>query len=82
MKTMVASYLSKGALSERESAVLAGMLVEVLIDGIRRGASFDTLSTEMLDLWLNLSVVFFRLEQIPEAKEKLLDCIRQLHAES
>ena len=64
MKTMVASYLSNGALSERESTVLAGMLVEVLIDGIRHGASFDTLSTEMLDFWLNLSVVFFRLDRL------------------
>ena len=33
----------------------------------------------MLDMWLDMSVYFFRLNEVPMAKEKLLGLIRELH---
>lgn len=69
-------------LSAVEQRILAGMMVTYMTDCLKNNIDFSAVSTEMLDMWLNMSIFFFRLQDKPDAKEKLLGLIRELHGVS
>ena len=66
-------------LSAVEQRILAGMMVTYMTDCLKNNIDFSAVSTDMLDMWLDMSVYFFRLNEVPMAKEKLLGLIRELH---
>ena len=81
MKQELAEYFkSSSSLTDQEARILAGMLMVYLIDALKNGDSLETMPEELLELWLKLSVYFFCLEDVPGAGEKLLNCVRQMHA--
>ena len=59
--------------------MLATITLRYLIYQLQTGADFSEMSTEMLQLWIDMSVCFFRLENVPDASERLLDTVRALH---
>ena len=66
-------------LSALETELLADFLLRYYVYKMQHGADFSEVSTEMLRTWLDMSVTFFRLDGVPDAKERLLDAVRELH---
>ena len=68
-------------LNELEMDILAGMTVSFFVYFLNHEIDETELSTRMLDTWLNMTAYFFRVDDVPEAKEKLLTLIGQMHRE-
>ena len=68
-------------LNELEMDILAGMTVSFFVYFLNHEIDEAELSTRMLDTWLNMTAYFFRVEDVEDAKEKLLALIGQMHRE-
>ena len=68
-------------LNELEMDILAGMTVSFFVYFLNHEIAEEELSTRMLDTWLNMTAYFFRVDDVEEAKERLLTLIGQMHQE-
>ena len=83
MCRMFAGYVQRSgsALNDLEADIFSGMIVRVLVHFLNEEIDVRELSAVTLDMWLNMSLFFFRVEQVPDAKERLLQLIGSMHTE-
>ena len=83
MRALFVDYLRKSnaRLSKLEMDILAGMTVSFFVYFLNHEIAEEELSTRMLDTWLNMTAYFFRVDDVEEAKERLLTLIGQMHQE-
>lgn len=81
MRTLMKEYLLKSSdtLSPLSAEILSGVMLRYLLDKLQSGGDFSEMSTEMLNIWLDMSLYFFRLDHVPEAKARLLETVKVLH---
>lgn len=72
-------HLSGCGLNELERSLLAELTVSFFVYHIRKKTDLQELSGTMLETWLNMCVYFFRIDQVPDAKDRLLGLIGELH---
>lgn len=68
-------------LNELEMDILAGMTVSFFVYFLNHEIDETELSTRMLDTWLNMTAYFFRVDDVPDAKGRILTLIGQMHQE-
>lgn len=80
---MFAGYLrrSGSALTELEADMLSSVMVRFLVHFLNQEMDASELSMQMLDNWLDMSLYFFRVDQVPDAKQRLLTLIGSMHME-
>ena len=83
MQTLFVAWLRRAnaRLNELEMDILAGMTVSFFVYFLNHEIAEEELSTRMLDTWLNMTAYFFRVDDVPDAKERLLTLIGQMHQE-
>ena len=83
MQDFFAAYFLKTStcLSDFEGSLLAGLTVDFLIRFLELDRDGRELSSDLLDAWLNLNLFFFRIEDVPEAKVRLLSLVGEMHRE-
>ena len=83
LKELFRQYIisSNSVLGDMERDLMAEITVRYLILRINDGSDIADLSTAMLSSWLDMTVFFMRLEDVPDAKERLLGLIKELHGE-
>ena len=81
MRALMKKYLLKSSdtLSPLSAEILSGVMLRYLLDKLQSGGDFSEMSTEMLNIWLDMSLYFFRLDHVPEAKARLLETVKVLH---
>lgn len=68
-------------LSEFEREALAGMLVRFMVYHLRHDTDLQEIGQFTLQAWLNMSLYFFRVDDVPNAGERLMQLIGQMHSE-
>lgn len=83
MRSLFSRYLEKATcrLSGFEREALAGMLVYFMVYHLEQDTDLQELGQLTLNAWLNMSLYFFRVDDVPNASERLLQLIGQLHSE-
>ncbi|MBQ4187392.1 MAG: TetR/AcrR family transcriptional regulator [Firmicutes bacterium] len=83
MRRLFSRYLEKATcrLSGFEREALAGMLVYFMVYHLEQDTDLQELGQLTLNAWLNMSLYFFRVDDVPNASERLLQLIGQLHSE-
>ncbi len=83
MRSLFSRYLEKATcrLSGFEREALAGMLVYFMVYHLEQDTNLQELGQLTLNAWLNMSLYFFRVDDVPNASERLLQLIGQLHSE-
>ena len=83
MRQLFVAWLRRAnaRLNELEMDILAGVMVSFFVYFLNHEVDETELSTRMLDTWLNMTAYFFRVDDVEEAKEKLLTLIGQMHRE-
>lgn len=83
MCALFSRYLGQSGnqLSEFEREALAGMLVRFMVYLLRHDTDLQELGQLSLQAWLNMSLYFFRVDNVPNAGERLLQLIGQMHSE-
>ena len=83
MRSLFSRYLEKATcrLSGFEREALAGMLVYFMGYHLEQDTNLQELGQLTLNAWLNMSLYFFRVDDVPNASERLLQLIGQLHSE-
>lgn len=81
MRTLMKEYLLKSSdtLSPLSAEILSGVMLRYLLDKLQSGGEFSEMSTEMLQIWMEMSLYFFRLDHVPDAKTRLLETVKALH---
>lgn len=81
MRTVFAAYLnrSESGLDALETEILANVTVQFFVYFIKNEIDERELSTRMLDTWLDMTVYFFRVDRTPDAKERFLHLVGELH---
>lgn len=67
-------------LAPLERELLAGILVKLLVHFVTQEGNAEDLSGEIMQTWLHLTLYFFRVDDIPDAGERLMQLIGELHA--
>ena len=83
MRQLFVAWLRRAnaRLNELEMDILAGVMASFFVYFLNHEVDETELSTRMLDTWLNMTAYFFRVDDVEEAKEKLLTLIGQMHRE-
>jgi len=83
MCALFSRYLGKvtNRLSEFEREALAGMLVHFVVYHLEHDTDLQELGQLTVKAWLNMSLFFFRVDDDPNAGERLLRLIGQMHSE-
>ena len=83
LKELFRQYIlsSSSVLGDLERDMMAEITVKYLLFRINDGSDIADLSTAMLSSWLDMTVFFMRLEDIPNAKERLLRLVVELHGD-
>ena len=68
-------------LSELEREILAGMLVRFMVYHLQHGTNLQEPGQLILKAWMNMSLYFFRVDNVPDAAARILDLIGQMHRE-
>ncbi len=68
-------------LSEFDREALAGMLVRFMVYHLRHDTDLQEIGQFTLQAWLNMSLYFFRVDDVPNAGERLMQLIGQMHSE-
>lgn len=72
---------SGSCLSELERDSLAWVLVRFIVYHLKHDTDLKNLSQMMLSAWLNMSLYFFRVDDVPDAGERVLQLIGKMHRE-
>lgn len=80
MRTLMKEYLLKSSdtLSPLSAEILSGVMLRYLLDKIQSGGDFSEVSTDMLQIWMEMSLYFFRLDHVPDAKARILETVKEL----
>ncbi len=83
MCSLFSRYLeqSGGSLSELEREMLSEMLVRFIVYHLEHDTELGYFSQQALKVWLNMSLYFFRVDDVPDAGARLLQLIGQMHKE-
>lgn len=83
MCSLFSRYLEQSGsrLSELEREMLSGMLVRFIVYHLEHDTDMKELSQQTLNVWLNISLFFFRVDDVPDAGDRLLQLIGQMHSE-
>lgn len=83
MCSLFSRYLEQSGshLNELEREMLSGMLVRFIVYHLEHDTEFVELSRQCLTVWLNMSLYFFRVDDVPDAGDRLLQLIGQMHKE-
>ena len=83
MHSLFVAYLrrAKASLNELEMDILAGVTVNFFVHFLKNELNETDLSGMMLDTWLNMTAYFFRVDDVPDAKGRILTLIGQMHQE-
>ena len=83
MCSLFSRYLEQSGsrLSELEREMLSGMLVRFIVYHLEHDTDMKELSQQTLNVWLNMSLFFFRVDDVPDAGARLLQLIGQMHKE-
>lgn len=83
MRSLFVAYLrrAKASLNELEMDILAGVTVNFFVHFLKNELNETDLSGMMLDTWLNMTAYFFRVDDVPDAKGRILTLIGQMHQE-
>ena len=83
MCSLFSRYLEQSGsrLSELEREMLSGMLVRFIVYHLEHDTDMKELSQQTLNVWLNMSLFFFRVDDVPDAGDRLLQLIGQMHSE-
>ena len=83
MRVLFADYLKRSgsSLNELERNTLAGMRVSFFVHFLKNDIEEKAFSTLILDTWLDMTSFFFRVDAVPEARERILTLIGELHQE-
>lgn len=83
MCSLFSRYLEQSGsrLSELEREMLSGMLVRFIVYHLEHDTDMKELSQQTLNVWLNMSLFFFRVDDVPDAGDRLLQLIGQMHKE-
>ena len=68
-------------LNELEMDILAGVTVSFFVYFLIHEVDETELSTRMLDTWLNMTAYFFRVDDVEDAKDRILTLVGQMHQE-
>lgn len=84
MQALFVSYLKRTGTGLRplDTDLLARMTVGFFEYFLQNEIAEAELSTEMMHTWLNMTAYFFRVDRVPDAKERILQLIGALHRES
>lgn len=66
-------------LSALERDLLAGLTMEFMVRFLQERRDPRDFPSAILDVWVNMTLYFFRVDQASEAREKLLGLIGELH---
>ena len=80
MRSLFAYFLSQSdpRLTDIESGLMAGMLVSFFVYHLKRDSSLEDLGSQLLDLWMNMTLSFFRIDAVPDAKNRMLALVAEL----
>ena len=79
---LVNRLLSRGTgLSEPERGMLSGMVIHFITWFLNHDFKADNLTEETVNSWLNMTLYFFRLEKVPDAKQRILTLVGEMHQE-
>ncbi len=83
MRSLFSRYLGQANshLSELERETLSGLLVRFMVYHLEHDTNLQELGQVTLKTWLNMSLYFFRVDDVPDAGERLLQLIGQMHGE-
>jgi AcrR family transcriptional regulator len=83
MCSLFSRYLEQSGsrLSELEREMLSVMLVRFIVYHLEHDTELVELSRQTLTVWLNMSLYFFRVDDVPDAGDRLLQLIGQMHKE-
>ena len=83
MRGLFSDYLKRtgNGLNDLEREMLAGMTVRFFVHFLKHEIDEAAFSAMMLDTWLNMTAFFFRVDDVPEAKEQILTLIGRMHQE-
>lgn len=83
MRALLSRYLGQSGsnLSELEREMLSGMIVRFILYHLEHNTRLEELSQLSLHVWLNMSLYFFRVDDVPDAGERILQLIGQMHRE-
>ena len=83
MRTLFVAYLRRArtSLNELEMDILAGVTVNFFVHFLKNEINETDLSGMMMDTWLDMTAFFFRVDDVPDAKSRILTLIGQIHQE-
>ena len=83
MRQLFVAWLRRAnaRLNELEMDILAGMTVSFFVYFLNHEVDETELSTRMLDTWLNMTAYFFRVDDVEDAKDRILTLVGQMHQE-
>ncbi len=83
MRALFVAYLrrAKASLNELEMDILAGVTVNFFVHFLKNEINETDLSVMMMDTWLDMTAFFFRVDDVPDAKGRILTLIGQMHQE-
>ncbi|MGI6578335.1 MAG: TetR/AcrR family transcriptional regulator [Eubacteriales bacterium] len=83
MRQLFVAWLRRAnaRLNELEMDILAGMTVSFFVYFLNHEIDEAELSTRMLDSWLNMTAYFFRVDDVEDAKDRILTLVGQMHQE-
>lgn len=84
MRQLFDQYMQRtgDTLSTLESDILAGMLVSFFVHFLKNDFDGSEISERMMTAWVNMNAYFFRIDGIPQAKERFLRFVASLHGEA
>ena len=83
MRQLFVAWLRRAnaRLNELEMDILAGVMVSFFVYFLNHEVDETELSTRMLDTWLNMTAYFFRVDDVEDAKDRILTLVGQMHQE-
>ena len=83
MRALFSDYLKRSGslLNELERDTLAGMMVSFFVHFLKYEIEEKEFSTLILDTWIDMTSFFFRVDTVPDAKNRILTLIGELHKE-
>lgn len=81
MARLFAKYLERSSLNALETDLLSGMTVRFFTHFLTSDMDARNLPETMLNAWLHMSSYFLRVDDVPDAGERLLALVGELHRE-
>ncbi|MBQ9611146.1 MAG: TetR family transcriptional regulator [Lachnospiraceae bacterium] len=83
MRALFSDYLKRSGslLNELERDTLADMMVSFFVHFLKYEIEEKEFSTLILDTWIDMTSFFFRVDTVPDAKNRILTLIGELHKE-